>query len=105
MKKSDILLMPGSNVDHAVRNSQAALVEINKRLVREIDLRNRTISEQARSIHAMNTVFTRIAEKLGTPVPTCAEEGQEALRALNDRIDWLVGIEAKDEKTSKKKNQ
>lgn len=80
------------------QRQRAGLVDTNKRLVREVDLRNRTIREQAGHIKAMNAVFTDIATLLKTPVPTSAAEGPAALTAMLERIAGLV----KNEKAGKK---
>lgn len=86
MGQGSRIIIPGRQKEQAA----LALVEINKRLVREVGDLRRTNGMQAKSIQAMNKVFTDIATKLGTPVPKTAEEGIEALEKMMARLDALM---------------
>lgn len=71
------------------------LLEANKQLLRNNQELIQINRRQAESIKAMNKVFTDIAETIGTPIPTTAQEGVDALGKLIERIIQLVEIEKK----------
>ena len=66
------------------------LADANRRLAADRDDLARMNKQQAEIIQAMNRVFTKIAEKLGTPVPATSAEGPAALEAMMTRLDELL---------------
>jgi hypothetical protein len=81
------------------QNVRAALVDINKRLVRELDVTRRAVAERDVALQAMNRVFTKIAQIVGTPVPETAEAGINCINTLIDRVQELVEKEKKHEQS------
>lgn len=72
------------------QNARAGLVDINKRLVRELDMTRRAVVERDVALQAMNRVFTKIARIVDTPVPETAEAGKNCIDALIGRLRELI---------------
>lgn len=82
------------------QNRRAGLVDINKRLVRELDISKREIAGRDLAIQAMNSVFTKLAQIVGTPLPESAEAAGNCLEALTKRVQDLAKADA--EKSDRK---